>query len=104
MKAGLLNCRVELQQRVPGKDPGGQPIDVWEHVTGLWANIKYQSGIAAIRADAQTSISKVSIMIRYRKDVVPGMRVVYGSTVFSVDAVLPDETQRDRLYLVCGVS
>ena len=39
MKAGTLNRRVTIQRRVPGQDEAGQPIDTWEDMATVWANI-----------------------------------------------------------------
>lgn len=89
MKAGQLRTLVTLQAPASGTDSIGQPLTGWTDVADVYADIRYQSGLSAIKAGADVSLSKVSIRIRYRA-VTPDMRVLQGSTVFSIQAVLPD--------------
>ena len=57
----------------------------------------------AIKADAESSTVKASIRIRKGPAVDASCRVVHGSTTYRVVAVLPDETERDKLHLVAEV-
>lgn len=103
MQAGKLNQRVTIQKLTSGQDAIGQPVTTWEAVATVWANIRYKSGLETIKADAETSIAKASIRIRRRTDVTAGMRVSHGTTVFDILAVLPDESSRSHVDLVCEV-
>lgn len=103
MKAGPLNSRITIQHLVAGQEPDGQPVDVWTELATVWANIRNLRGSEAIRADKDTSTVQTSIRIRRRNDVTAAMRVVYGSTVYEIKAVLPDEIERDKVDLVCEV-
>ena len=47
-----------------------------------------------------TSNVKASIRIRYRTGINPGMRVLFGTTEFSIEAVLPDKSA-GVIDLVC---
>lgn len=98
--AGQLDKRVTLQQRAAGRAASGQPDGAWQTVATVWANVRHPSGSEAIRADADLSIVKASIRIRRRTDVHAGMRVVHGSAVYQVHAVLQPQ---DRAFtdLVC---
>lgn len=101
MDAGRLDSRIDLQRRTTDKDVLGQALNTWVHVADVWANIKYQSGAAAIKADREASINRVSIRIRYRSDVTAGMHAAYGATTFVIQAVNPQG--REWLDLVCEV-
>lgn len=48
MRAGALNRRVTIQKRVQGQDDWGQPIDTWQDVATVWANIAGQTGLGSI--------------------------------------------------------
>ena len=104
MQAGKLSARVSLQQPGTVQDEIGQPIPGWPEVAKLWADIRYLSGAEAIRADAETSISKVSIQIR-KRPVTNAMRIVdlATGTVFQILDVLPDMQHRDRVNLPCEI-
>lgn len=104
MRAGELKDRVSLQQQSTTQDAIGQPITTWTEVVKLWANIRYQSGVEVIKADAPTSVSKVSIQIRKRAGVTSVMRVVDAAgVVYQILDVLPDMQHRDRINLPCQV-
>lgn len=103
MRAGTLSRRVTLQAKTGGVDPIGQPLpESWQDVATVWANIRFTSGLEAIKADAETSIAKASIRIRYRQ-VDAGMRVIYHGKAYEIKAVLPDEAGRVYVDLVCEV-
>lgn len=100
---GQLNRLVALQSRTAGVDALGQPVGAWAEVALVWASIRNQSGLQALRADQPVSIVQLSIRIRYRAGVNAGMRVVHGATVYEISAVLPDEAGRQWTDLVCQV-
>ena len=102
MKAGTLNSRVRLQRLSGAVDELNQPIpDDWDDVATVWSNIRYLNGIETVRSNAPVSVARASIRIRRRPDIIAGMRVLFGSTVFNILAVLPDEESRERLDLAC---
>jgi len=99
MSAGQLRHRVDLQQKVSGVDEIGQPVTTWESVAFLWGDVRYLTGVSAIKAGADTSASKVSIRLRHGT-FNAGQRIVYGDEVFDVQAVLPDG-KRQYVDIVC---
>lgn len=103
MNAGRFNRRIVLQQRSAGYDSLGQPLDTWSDVAPLWADIRMKNGLQSLKADAEVSINQASIRIRYRDGINAGMRVVQGSTVYEIEAVLPDVAGRKFVDLVCKV-
>ena len=100
MKSGPLRDRVTVQAPSVIQDDTGQPLTTWSDVALLWANVQYTSGLSAIRSGMDTSNVKASIRIRYRTGISPGMRVMFGTTEFSIEAVLPDKTA-GVIDLVC---
>ena len=97
-----MNHRITIEQRTAGEDAIGQPVDTWQTVAELWANVRYLSGLSAIKAGADVSINKVSVRIRHRTGLNAGMRVMYDGQTFDIQAVLPDE-KRQFVDLVCEV-
>ena len=75
----------------------------WTDVAQVWANIINKSGLQAIRADQPVSIVQASIRVRRLTNVDAGMRVLHGSTVYEIVAVLQDESSRKWTDLVCQV-
>ena len=100
MQSGKLDQRIAIQQPVVGQDAIGQPVTTWEAVATVWASVAYLSGLSAIKAGADTAQVSASVRIRYRSGINAGMRVVHGSVVFDVRAVLPGD-KNVFLDLVC---
>jgi SPP1 family predicted phage head-tail adaptor len=105
---GDFNRPVAIQQRSSTQDSVGQPIEAWSDISPppIWADIRYPTGLKSletISADAQTSISGVSIRIRFRSDITSAMRVVDGSTVYQIKNVKPNIGAKDYTDLVCEV-
>lgn len=104
MDSGSLNRRVTFQKMGETFDDFGQPVAGWMDHASAWANIRNLSGLESIKAGADVSVVKTSIRIRYRKDITAGMRIVAGTTIYDITAVLPDEQTRDRMDLSCEVT
>lgn len=102
MNAGQLRHRVTLQTLTVGQDEIGQPVTTWTDTTTVWADVRYLSGLSAIKAGADVSLSKVSIRLRYRA-VNAGQRIKHGTVIYAIEAVLPD-AKRAFVDLVCEVS
>ena len=102
LKAGILRERIHIQRRTTAEDDWGSPNSAWENITAqrLAANVRHRSGMSTIKADADVSISRVSIRIRRRTDVNAGMRVLFDGQVYEIDDVLPGES-REYIDLVC---
>lgn len=104
LRAGTLRDRITIQRRTGGKDGWGSPLpEGWEEVAKLWANVRHLSGSAAIKAGADVSVVRASIRIRRRSDVDAGMRVLFGTQVYEIEAVLPGEA-REHIDLVCKLN
>ena len=101
MLAGKLNRRITIEQRSTTQDAIGQPVETWTTVAELWADIRYQRGLEAIKAGADISVVGASIRIRYRTGIDAGMRVTHGADVFNIQAVLPDAGRREYVDLAC---
>ena len=100
MQAGTLNHRINIEQRSAGEDALGQPVETWELVAAVWANVRHLSGVGAIKAGADVSLVQASIRIRQRAGIDAGMRVTYDGRQYDIKAVLPDG-KRQFIDLVC---
>ena len=101
MKAGLLRHRVDLQSRIDTVDEIGQPSTSWITTAMLWGDVRYLTGLGALKAGADTSVSKCTIRLRHRP-LNAGQRIVYGNEVFEIEAVLPDG-KKSFIDAICRV-
>ena len=99
--AGQLRHCIKIQKQGEGVNEWGEPTSEWLKVCSPWADIRQPSGLSAIKADAQVSIVRTLIRIRFRKNVTAGMRVVHGADIYSVEAVLSVDGKREFIDLVC---
>ncbi|MBF9263932.1 phage head closure protein [Paracidovorax cattleyae] len=106
MHSQAYNRRISIQRRGEASDSWGTTVpgpENWVEVGKAWASIEMLSGLAALKADAHTSTVKASIRVRWRTDLAPGMRVLHGSTIYDVQAALPDAVGCQHVDLVCEV-
>ncbi|PVX86476.1 phage head closure protein [Paraburkholderia unamae] len=104
MQAGKLNRRVTILRKSGARSPSGQPLpDSWTELGKAWASIAFASGLQTIKGDGEVSLARASIRLRYRADVLAGMRVQHGLITYQIHAVLPDERGREYVDLVCEV-
>lgn len=90
MNAGMLRARIVIQQLATGQDANGQPSQAWTTVATVWADVRFVSGLEAIKSDTPVHVVTASIRIRYLAGIVPAMRVQYEGAFFDIKAVLPD--------------
>jgi len=103
MRIGPLRHRVTLQQRATGVDPYGQPVDTWQDVATVWAQVEDLRGREFLEAkQAPGSEVTTRIRMRYRDGVTPDMRAVHKDRVLQVVAVLDPDGRATRLELMCA--
>ena len=103
LDAGTLQDRITIQRHTKERGAFGAPKPgavAWVELARVWADVKHPSGLGAIKADAEVSVVRASIRIRRRAGIDPGMRVLFGTSVYDIEAVLPGQT-RDYLDLAC---
>ena len=88
MRAGTLNERITLQRMAEGKDAWGQPLEGWVDVARLWANVRFLSGVEAIKSGAETATATASVRIR-KRDVTTAHRLLIAGKPYDITAVLP---------------
>lgn len=97
--SGWLNRRVTVQTPATGQDANGEPLTGWTDVATVWASITDVSGREYVAAGGLQNAAKTKILIRYRAGVVPAMRVVNGTDIYNIEAVLGQD--RESLMLMC---
>lgn len=98
-----LDQRVTIQVQSTSQDGAGQPVPAWTTLAQAWASILHKTGSETIKADQDTSTVQASVRIRSRSDVTAGMRVVHGSAIYEIRAVLPNARRAFFIDLVCAL-
>jgi SPP1 family predicted phage head-tail adaptor len=85
--AGDLRHQVQIQSRSTSDDSFGQPQATWSTVRAAYASIVNITSREIYQAGMLTSQLTHMITVRWSPTVVaPGMRVLFGSRVFQVQA------------------
>jgi len=92
MQAGKLRHRVELQQVIYSQDnQSGAAIETWQTLASVWASIEPLSARDFIAAQASQNQISARAVIRYRKGIKSGMRLIHANAIYSIEGVLPDK-------------
>lgn len=101
MRAGELRFRVTLEQEGgPGDGRGGKARS-WTTLGTVWANIVPLTGSEQLKAGQVTGNVSHRIEIRYLADVTSKLRVVFGTRVFTVRAVIDVGERKTEMHLLC---
>jgi SPP1 family predicted phage head-tail adaptor len=103
--APRLRHRVTIQNFATTQDSTtGAVTDTWTNLsTNVPAEIWPMSGREFVAAQSIQAGVNTKITIRYVDGIAPRMRVVHGSNIYNIKAVLPDPTLRRHLTLMCEV-
>jgi len=101
IRAGELRHRVTIQQKSVTRNTLGEEVVTWQDVATVWADVQPLSGKEYFDAQQVNAEVTVRIRIRYRTGVKPEMRVVFGSRVFDIQAVINVDGRNQELQLMC---
>lgn len=96
MRIGTLRHRMSLQRLTLIVDDSNGHTESWVTVATVWGDLKPTSDAHTLASDQDRQNTHV-IRLRYSQDnpALPGMRLVEGSRIFSIHAVVdPDEGKR----------
>ncbi len=87
---GALKHRVTIEEPVRTSDGGGGFTEIWQSIADtpeVSASIVPVSGSEQLRFHQLGASVTHAIVIRYRNDITPAMRIVKGATVYDITAV-----------------
>ncbi|KXU38748.1 head-tail adaptor protein, partial [Ventosimonas gracilis] len=80
MQAGKLRHRVEIQRAINSQDAqSGANIEAWQTIARVWASLEPLSARDFIAAQAAQNQITARAVIRYRKQITAGMRLIHAS-------------------------
>ena len=99
MKAGDLRERVTIQAKTVTFNTYNEPIETWSDLATLWAAFSDQNGKELSVAQKLYSSVTAVIAIRYRSDITVLHRVLTGSRVYEIHAVIDENMRHHWLFL-----
>jgi len=105
VQAQKLNRRIQIQENFGTVDERGFQTEDWRTIFSLWSQIIVARGASTIGQEfvaGGEDISRISasFRIRRRDGITAGMRVLYGTEIYDIRAVLPD--LQDNRYVDLG--
>jgi SPP1 family predicted phage head-tail adaptor len=95
MPAGLLRERIAIEQESNVSDGQGGSTLSWTNVCTIWARISPLRGMERLQSMQVQDETVRRITIRYRTDITPKMRAVWGSRIMNIREVInPDEHKK----------
>ena len=101
VRSGRMRHYVTIQYQVVTRAADGSEVIVWTELDTAWAELRPTGGREAFTAQQDWSTVGQIIQIRFRTDVTPKMRVVLGSRIFRIEAVVDPTERRETLDLRC---
>jgi SPP1 family predicted phage head-tail adaptor len=98
--AGALRDKVTIQRKSTSRGAAGGEVNSWVDLAEVWAGIMPLSGreLASQRSIYADATHK--ILIRYRDDVTPKMRVLFGTRQFDIASSLNMDGHRRYLEII----
>jgi SPP1 family predicted phage head-tail adaptor len=79
-----MRRRVSLQAATDALDDYGQAIRTWATYATVWASVVSTPGSEPQSALMQSSVTTYTITMRYRTDVLPTHRMIYGDITLNI--------------------
>lgn len=95
---GQLRTALTLEQASEAPDGQGGFVVTWSTVATLWAMVEPMSGRGTVFAERADTLSTHRIWVRWRTDVMRGMRLANGGRQYRIDTV--EDADGSRRYLV----
>ncbi len=88
MRAGIMDRRIELQQKTVIQDTYGEEIETWKKKATIWAGKRDFRGKEFFAAQQLNAEVSGVFCIRYRPDITPDdHRIIYDGKTYDIKAV-----------------
>jgi SPP1 family predicted phage head-tail adaptor len=101
LTAGDMRERVVVQSMTTVADGGGGLTETWATFQTLWARVAPVSGREVEASGRLTSVETYLIYIRYRTDILTGMRIIWNGKTLNIRSVDNRDEHREFLTMEC---
>ena len=98
---GRLRHRMTIEQPVRAADEGGGATLTWSPLATVWAEVMARSGREIVSGDALAARSFYRVLMRYRADVDPTMRLIWHDRVLEILSVRDEHGTQHWLTCDC---
>jgi SPP1 family predicted phage head-tail adaptor len=100
MQAGKLRTRLTIQNAMTLIDPYGESLKTWTTLATVWGSVEPLRMQEYFEAQQTQAKATHRIEIRYLPGVLPTQRIVMGSRIFEITAVLNPQERNARLQIL----
>jgi len=100
MRVGPLRHLCRVEKLSPAKDAFGGIVNTWELSVNVWCSIAPVSGKESWMSAQKYETATHTVFCRYTDKVTPKMRMLFGTRVFDIVAVMNVQEQNKMLKLV----
>ena len=101
MKCTKLTKRIVLQKQSDIRNEYGEIFNIWEDVATVWAQVRPVTGKSFFDAQQVNASITHQVIIRYRENVLPSMRVLFNNRSFDVLHVMNFDESNESIQLMC---
>ncbi|MCA3068117.1 MAG: phage head closure protein [Rhodocyclaceae bacterium] len=103
LQSGKLDKRVSIQQQSSTRDDLNQKVDTWTTLNNgaVWASVQPLRASEAISYDAKQMLLTHRVTIRFRSDVTPDMRLLFGSRILKIVSMRNPDERGELIELLC---
>jgi len=98
---GDLRHRLVIEAGQRSDDGGGGALVNWVTVATVWGAVIPLAGREAVSAERLAGQVSHRIVVRYRDDVTPSMRIRQGARSFRIMVTLDPDQRRHWLHCLC---
>lgn len=105
MTAGQLRHKVTVQQFAigsPQADQYGTPQGEWSSYAHVWAEITPLTGREYWDAQQVNPEISLRVRIRYLQGITPKMRILFGTRVIEIEAIVNEDQRGRYMRLLCS--
>lgn len=93
--------RITIQQMTVVRDEVGGHAETWATLATVWAKVRDMSGKEIFNAKAVGSSVTQSIIVRYRSDIKPNMRVLFSDGTMARIEWIRHVTRKEFIEMLC---
>ena len=90
-RIGRLRHRLTIEEPIRNAGDGGSATLIWERVASVWAEVTARNGREIVQGDRPTARRNYRIVMRYRADLDPTMRLRSDERIFEILAVRDED-------------
>jgi SPP1 family predicted phage head-tail adaptor len=101
MNAGKLRHKITIEQRSTTPNSFGEPANTWTTFLTRWASVEPIIGKEFFSSQQVQAEVTTKIRIRNAPGVLPQMRVIFGSKIYDIQAIMDIEEKGKEVLLMC---